>query len=144
MWATHPPTRRTPNRRGRRHENQAMAGGAGDGVAVGASCLLSVVDCPSQNRAVSLAGYATSVVVQASAKMKAVNTVTMRIEGMHCEGCAERITLLLEKEPGARDATASFADGQARVQYNPHAVHEGRLVEVVEAAGFCSLADNHD
>lgn len=115
MWATHPPTRRTPNRRGRRRENQAMAGGAGDGVAVGASCLLSVVDCPSQNRAVSLAGYATSVVVQASARMKAVNTVTMRIEGMHCEGCAERITLLLEKEPGVRDA-----------------------------AGFSILADNHD
>ena len=76
--------------------------------------------------------------------MKAVNTVTMRIEGMHCEGCAERITLLLEKESGVRDATVSFADAQARVRYNPHAVHEGRLVEVVEGAGFSILADNND
>ncbi len=65
-----------------------------------------------------------------------MNTVTINIEGMHCDGCAERITALLEKEPGVRDAAVSFANGQARVRYNSHAVHEDRLVEVIEGGGF--------
>ena len=38
--------------------------------------------------------------------------------------------------PGVREATVSFADGLARVQYNPHAVSEGRLVDVIEGGGF--------
>ncbi len=65
-----------------------------------------------------------------------MNTVTIKIEGMHCDGCAERITTLLEKEPGVRDAAVSFADGQARVRYNSHAIHQDRLVEVIEGGGF--------
>ena len=65
-----------------------------------------------------------------------MNTVTIKIEGMHCDGCAERITTLLEKEPGVPDAAVSFADGQARVRYNPHAVDEDRLIEVIEGGGF--------
>ena len=65
-----------------------------------------------------------------------MKTVTFRIEGMHCDGCAERIKVVLEKAPGVREATVSFADGLARVQYNPHAVSEGRLVDVIEGGGF--------
>ncbi len=65
-----------------------------------------------------------------------MNTVTIKIEGMHCDGCAERITTLLQKEPGVRDAAVSFADGQARVRYNSHATHQDRLVEVIEGGGF--------
>ncbi len=44
MWATGPCARRTPNRRKCRHENRIVAGGAGDGVARGALCLLSAVN----------------------------------------------------------------------------------------------------
>ncbi len=65
-----------------------------------------------------------------------MNTVTIKIEGMHCDGCAERITTLLQKEPGVRDAAVSFANGQARVRYNSHAIHQDRLVEVIEGGGF--------
>ncbi len=73
-----------------------------------------------------------------------MNSVTIKIEGMHCDGCATRITTLLEKEGGVRDAAVSFADGEARVRYNPHAVRKDRLVEVIEAGGFTVLADNHE
>ena len=65
-----------------------------------------------------------------------MKTVSLRIDGMHCDGCAERITTLLEKAPGVRDAAVSFADGQARVRYNPHTVNEAGLVEVIEQGGF--------
>ncbi len=65
-----------------------------------------------------------------------MNTVSIKIDGMHCDGCAERIKTLLERAPGVREATVSFADGLARVRYNGHAVSEDGLVAVIEAGGF--------
>ncbi len=65
-----------------------------------------------------------------------MNTVSIKIDGMHCDGCAARIKALLEGAPGVRGATVSFADGLARVRYNAHAVSENELVAVIEAGGF--------
>ena len=65
-----------------------------------------------------------------------MTTLTMKINGMHCDGCAERITALLEKTLGVRDVSVSFPLGQAEIRYNPHAVEKDRLVEQVEQAGF--------
>ena len=61
---------------------------------------------------------------------------TLKIDGMHCDGCATRIQSLLSKQPGVREATVSYADGAARLSFNPQTVNEGRLIEVVERAGF--------
>ena len=69
-----------------------------------------------------------------------MNTATMTIGGMHCDGCARRIEGLLEKEPGVRSATVSFAERSARLTYNPHAVSEERLVAVIEQGGFSVVA----
>ena len=63
-------------------------------------------------------------------------TATIKIDGMHCDGCAQRIKTLLEREPGVREAAVSFADGLARVSYNPHVASEGHLAEVIETGGF--------
>ncbi|MEE8436019.1 MAG: heavy metal-associated domain-containing protein [bacterium] len=60
----------------------------------------------------------------------------LKIEGMHCDGCAERIRTVLEREPGVRSAEVSFTNKQARVKFNLQRVDDGRLVELVETAGF--------
>ncbi len=65
-----------------------------------------------------------------------MTTTTLKIDGMHCDGCATRLQSLLSKEPGVREASVSFADGAARLILNPQAVNEDRLVEVIELAGF--------
>ena len=59
-----------------------------------------------------------------------------KIDGMHCDGCAERIKTVLEREPGVRAAEVSLTNKQARVKSNPRSVDDGRLVELVETAGF--------
>ncbi len=69
-----------------------------------------------------------------------MKTIKFTVEGMRCDGCAERIQRLLETTPGVRETAVSFADGVARVRYNPHAVSEDRLVEVVERGGFSVAA----
>ena len=65
-----------------------------------------------------------------------MNTITIRICGMHCDGCAERIKAVLEKTAGVREVSVSFALGQAEIRYNPHAVAQGQLAELVTQAGF--------
>ncbi len=70
-----------------------------------------------------------------------MNTVTFKIGGMRCDGCAERIRTLLAAVPGVREASASFAGRVALVRYNPHATRENRLLEVIEKAGFTADAE---
>ena len=65
-----------------------------------------------------------------------MTTTTLTIEGMNCDGCARRLQSRLSKEPGVREASVSYADSTARLIFNPTAVNEDRLVEVVELAGF--------
>jgi copper chaperone len=63
-------------------------------------------------------------------------TSTIKIEGMHCDGCASRVKGLLEKEPGVREADVSYQAGEARVKYNEHTVGPDKLREVIEQAGY--------
>ncbi len=65
-----------------------------------------------------------------------METKTIRIEGMHCDGCASRVQGLLEKEPGVREAEVSYRAGEARVKFNEHTVGADRLRQVIERAGY--------
>ncbi len=62
--------------------------------------------------------------------------LTLKIDGMNCDGCAERITTVLEKEPGVRQAQVSFSEGVGDIAYNDHVVREDRIFEVINKAGF--------
>ena len=65
-----------------------------------------------------------------------MKTSLFRIEGMNCDACANTIKNLVEKEPGVRMASVSFNEGRARVLYDPQAVQEDRLVDVIQRPGF--------
>jgi copper chaperone CopZ len=55
---------------------------------------------------------------------------------MNCDGCAETIQSLIEKEPGVRLASVSFQDRTARVLFDPQSVPESRLVDLIQRPGF--------
>ena len=65
-----------------------------------------------------------------------MKTSTFKIEGMHCDGCANTIKGLIERVPGVQMATVSFKDGEARVLYNPQATNEDRLAEAIQKPGY--------
>lgn len=65
-----------------------------------------------------------------------MNTAKLKVEGMHCEGCARIIQSLLEKKTGVAAANVSFNDGEARVLYDTHAIAEDQLVKTIEKAGY--------
>jgi copper chaperone CopZ len=65
-----------------------------------------------------------------------MKTVVLKIDGMRCDGCAEAIKTLVEKESGVRKATVSFSDKEARILYDSQATAEDRLTAAIEKPGF--------
>ena len=71
-----------------------------------------------------------------------MNTVTFKIEGMHCDGCAGNIQSLLERNAAVQKAVVSFKHGEARILYDPNAIAEEQLVAVIENSGYRVVSRN--
>lgn len=69
-----------------------------------------------------------------------MSTTTIRIEGMHCDGCAQRLRRVLEREPGVTTADVSWQGGEARVEHDGNATTD-RLRAAIERAGYTAPAD---
>lgn len=65
-----------------------------------------------------------------------VKSITLKIEGMHCDGCANTIKALVEREQGVKTVAVSFDSGEARILYDPASINEERLVAMVERPGY--------
>jgi copper chaperone CopZ len=65
-----------------------------------------------------------------------MKSITLKIEGMHCGGCADTIKGLVEKKPGVHAVAVSFENGEARILYDPQAVGEDQLIAVIQEPGF--------
>lgn len=60
----------------------------------------------------------------------------LKIKGMHCNGCASIIQSLLSRRQGTKAVSVSYADGLARIQFDPRTVSEQALVTLIENAGY--------
>jgi Hg(II)-responsive transcriptional regulator len=69
-------------------------------------------------------------------RSKDVKSLEVKIEGMHCDGCATTIEALLAHEPGVKAATVSYAAGGGRILYDPRATGPDRLVAAIEKGGY--------
>jgi copper chaperone CopZ len=65
-----------------------------------------------------------------------MNTANFKVEGMHCDGCAQIIQSLLEKKTGVRAASVSFKDSEARILFDTKILAEDQLVAAIEKAGY--------
>lgn len=65
-----------------------------------------------------------------------MQSLRLKIGGMHCDGCATTIKALLEREPGVRMADVSFKEGAARVLYDPETVTEEAITQRIEKPGY--------
>lgn len=65
-----------------------------------------------------------------------MKSVTLKIQGMHCGGCARTIQALLEREPGVKSAAVTFESGVARVVFDPAALDAQRLIQLIEQPGY--------
>ncbi|MCF6320321.1 MAG: heavy-metal-associated domain-containing protein [Rhizobiaceae bacterium] len=65
-----------------------------------------------------------------------MNTLNLKIDGMHCGGCAERLHSLLVKEDGVEEATLSADENSGKVVFGPSATSEENIIGIIERAGF--------
>lgn len=65
--------------------------------------------------------------------MKSLN---LKVEGLRCDGCAEKVQNRLAAQSGVKDTQVSFEQGQARVLYDPQTTNEAHIVQVIEGLGY--------
>lgn len=65
-----------------------------------------------------------------------LTTSTLKIDGMHCQGCASGITNQLKKLEGVKTVSISAARKEGTVQYDPSRLKPADLVARVKKAGF--------
>ncbi|MBO6950068.1 MAG: MerR family transcriptional regulator [Rhodospirillales bacterium] len=71
-----------------------------------------------------------------------MKTTLLNIEGMHCDGCAHTIELLLTRVPGVRKVDASYAERQARVLHDPDTASKEDLVTAIDKGGFVAAIND--
>lgn len=74
-----------------------------------------------------------SPICERTSEMK---TTTFTVEGLRCNACAETVKRLVEREPGVKAVSVSYADRQARILYEPEAVSEDQLAATIEKPGY--------
>ena len=80
---------------------------------------------------VSLALFAPSARAQ-----DAPRTLALRVEGMHCGACAERLEDVLGRLDGVVSAEVDYDEGRATIAFVPARVTVARILAAVEDAGF--------
>ena len=68
-----------------------------------------------------------------------MKSLEVKIEGMHCEGCAKTIQSLLTQEPGVMSAKVSFAEATASVFYDPAVINPARVAAAIGKVGFRAM-----
>ena len=62
--------------------------------------------------------------------------VSLKIEGMHCEGCSNRLTRVLENLDGVISANVSLENKKADIEYSEDTLNIEEMKEAISDAGF--------
>lgn len=65
-----------------------------------------------------------------------MQTITLKIEGMTCNGCVRNIEKILNAIEGVQATEVSLEKAQAQITFDANQVQVSHLIEVIEDAGF--------
>jgi len=68
-----------------------------------------------------------------------MKNATYRVDGMHCDGCAEMVKALLGAEEGVLAAEVSFEEREARVLFDPARTDETRIALAIGRPGYRAI-----
>lgn len=66
----------------------------------------------------------------------ATANVTLKVEGMTCTGCEQRLGTALRRLEGVSEAQADHRTGELNIRYNPETTDREALEERVVIAGY--------
>lgn len=62
--------------------------------------------------------------------------IKLKIEGMHCTGCSNRLEKVLNNTEGVEKATVSFEEKQATITYDENQIDIASIKQIIQDAGF--------
>ena len=62
--------------------------------------------------------------------------IKLKIEGMHCTGCSNRLEKVLNNTDGVEKATVSFEEKQATITYDENQIDIASIKQIIQDAGF--------
>ncbi|MCW9706244.1 heavy-metal-associated domain-containing protein [Fodinibius salsisoli] len=62
--------------------------------------------------------------------------LTFTIPDLHCEGCAERSTNILERLDGVQEAKVTFEDKSAKVEFDSDKTSFDEMKQALEKANY--------
>lgn len=65
-----------------------------------------------------------------------MQSTTLIIESMRCEGCARTVDRVLRQQPGVWEVEVSLEPARARVLFDPQQVAAAALADQVRRAGY--------
>ncbi len=65
-----------------------------------------------------------------------MKNIELKIEGMHCEGCSNRLEKVLNNLEGVSTASVSLEDKKANIEFNEDLINIDNIKEAIEDAGF--------
>lgn len=80
--------------------------------------------------------FTLALTLGASTILAATKTVTIRVKGMTCGGCATSVEKALKSTEGVQEARVSFERGKAVIKYDDQKVTIAKLREVINNTGF--------
>ena len=72
----------------------------------------------------------------ATAVSAATRTVTIRVEGMHCQNCAASLEKKLKATAGVQAVRVSFQRKEAWVRYDDRRISVAQIREVINSTGY--------
>ena len=92
--------------------------------------------CMNRKRASIAFTFLLALALCASTSRAATKTVTIRIKGMTCGGCATSVEKALKSTDGVQEARVSFERGKAVIKYDDQKVTVSKLRLVINSTGF--------
>ena len=63
-------------------------------------------------------------------------TLTLKVPGMHCEGCAQNIQKSLSKINGLTNVQADFGNGEVHMEFDENKVNLEKIRSAIRKVGF--------
>lgn len=90
----------------------------------------------NKRQIVSLLILAVIITLSTALVSAATKTVTIRIEGMHCQNCAASVEKKLKATEGVQAVRVSFEKKEAWVKFDDQRTSVAKLREVINSTGF--------
>lgn len=62
--------------------------------------------------------------------------ISLRLGGLACPDCAQKLGQILEKQKGVQRATVYFTTGKVKIAYDPAQIAREKLEQIIAKTGY--------